>query len=158
MKLIFTKIFSPANWLTEQLTCYISQHTFCRKCLSLYLQFSDYLVSLMNKSSCVEKYFKFWFCDKPASDNIGFLVSIFPHRQPCYHSTSFNIRLLDLASQRWKDTTGTGAGSKTWAALPQTPILAKWVSFICVDIYNTCLCNNLKFHDICTSLERLDDI
>ena len=110
------KLFSPANWLTERLTCYISQHNFCLKCLSLYLQFSDDLVSLMNKSSCVEKYFKFWFCDKPASDNIGFLVSIFPHRQPCYHSTSFNIRLLDLASQRWRDTTGTGAGSKTWAA------------------------------------------
>ena len=162
MKQIFTKfffdhkLFSPANWLTERLTCYISQHTFCRKCLSLYLQFSGDLVSLMNKSSCVEKYFTFWFCDKPASDNIGFLVSIFPHRQPCYHSTSFNIRLLDLANRDGKTPLELVLGQKLelhhpkHRSMPNGFLLFVWIY--------TCLCNNLKFHDICTSLERLDDI
>ena len=102
---------------------------FCLRCLSV---FTFDLVSLMNKSSCVEKYVIFWFCDKLASDNIGFLVSIYPHRQPCYHLASFNIRLLDFVNRDSKPDRNTSLGQK-WFASDVDPkhksLPIQWVSF-----------------------------
>ena len=105
-QLFYPKLFLPDNWLFTFLNL--------KRLLQLnpILTFLYYLrclssCSLMNESSRVEKYFTFWFCDKPASDNIGFLVSIFPRRQPCYHSASFNIRLLDFVIRDLKPDRNT---------------------------------------------------